>query len=185
MQVWLCKFLSLFYSKHYILLIMTIKNLFRDRISRKSISMQAVTTIFCQPISFWNEEEPEIALHGIVSCLKLLPTEQGLWEGSAISTWEANVKNINDLIHLLKWNLVSELVYPKGWVLFFGVFLSQRRNNLRSYLIIRYTRLLKSLIPRIWHTTTHSVFYSPTVNGSFVMDGIKKTWFPSFMERLQ
>lgn len=57
---------------------MTIKNLVRDRISSKSISVQAVTTIACQPISFWNEKEPEITLHGIVSCLKLLPLEQGL-----------------------------------------------------------------------------------------------------------
>lgn len=77
--------------------------------------MQAVTTIFCQPISFWNEEEPEIALHGIVSRLKLLPIEQGLWEWSTASTWEANVKNINNLPHLLKWRFVTELVYIQGF----------------------------------------------------------------------
>lgn len=75
--------------------------------------MQAVTTIFCQAISFWNAGEPEITLHGIVSCLKLLPIEQGLWEWSTASTWERKVKNINDLTHLLKWTLLSELAYPQ------------------------------------------------------------------------
>lgn len=75
--------------------------------------MQAVTTIVCQPISSWNEKEPEITLHGIVSCLKSLPVEQSLWERSTGSIWEGKVKNTKDWTHLLKCRHVSELVYPQ------------------------------------------------------------------------